>query len=51
MKPMKIAILHRRGSFSGRWVAYCDREGIPHKIVDAFRSDIIAQVTDCDALM
>lgn len=48
---MKIAIHHRQGSFSERWIAYCERENIPYKIVDSFRSDIIDQMKDCDALM
>jgi len=48
---MKIAIHHRPGSFSDRWIAYCDRENIPYKIVNCHDSDIIAQVADCDALM
>lgn len=48
---MKIAIHHRPGSFSDRWIAYCERENIPYKIVDALQSDIIDQMKDCDALM
>lgn len=48
---MKIAIHHRPGSFSERWIAYCKKEGVEYKIVDCFQSDIIEQVKDCDALM
>ena len=48
---MKIAIHHRPGSFSDRWIEYCKREGIEYKIVDCFQSDIIEQLKDCDALM
>lgn len=48
---MKIAIHHRPGSFSDRWVAYCDKKGIPYKIVNAFDSDLVQQLHDCDALM
>lgn len=48
---MKIAIHHTPGSFSDRWIAYCKEKGIPYKIVDAYRSDIIQQVADCDAFM
>lgn len=48
---MKIAIHHRSRSFSERWIAYCERENIPYKIVDAFRSDIIDQMKECDALL
>ena len=48
---MKIAIHHRPGSFSDRWIEYCKREGIEYKIVDCFQSDIIEQLKVCDALM
>lgn len=48
---MKIAIHHRKYSFSDRWIAYCEKEAIEFKIVDAYQSDIIQQVADCDAFM
>ena len=48
---MRIAIHHRPGSFSDRWIEYCKEKGISYKIVDAYRSDIIQQVADCDAFM
>lgn len=48
---MKIAIQHRAGSFSDRWIAYCKENDIPFKIVDCYANDIIEQVKDCDALM
>ncbi len=48
---MKIAIHHRPGSFSDRWIAYCKKEGVEYKIVDCFQSDIIEKVKDCYALM
>ena len=48
---MKIAIHHTPGSFSDRWIEYCKEKGISYKIVDAYRSDIIQQVADCDAFM
>lgn len=48
---MKIAIHHRPGSFSDRWIEYCKKENIAYKIVNAFDSDIIEQVKDCDAFM
>lgn len=47
---MKIAI-HRDKGFSLRWVAYCEKNGIPYKIVDAYTSDIVEQVSDCGAFM
>lgn len=48
---MKIAIHHRAGSFSDRWIACCKKQNIPYKIINAFDSDIIEQVKDCDVFM
>jgi glutathione synthase/RimK-type ligase-like ATP-grasp enzyme len=48
---MKIAIHHRKGSFSDRWIAYCEKKGIDYKIVNAYDNDIIQQVEGCDAFM
>lgn len=48
---MKIAIHHRSGSFSDRWIAYCQQKSIDYKIVNCYDSDIVEQVKDCDALM
>lgn len=48
---MKLAIHHRPGSFSDRWIAYCEEQGIDYKIVNAFDTDIIQQVSDCDVFM
>ena len=48
---MKIAIHNRPGSFSDRWIKYCEENDIPYKIVNAYDSDIIHQVDDCTAFM
>lgn len=48
---MKIAIHHRQGSFSDRWINYCKKKNIDYKIVNAFDSNIIEQLSDCDGLM
>ena len=55
---MKIAIHHRRGTFSDsnasfnkRWIAYCKEKNISYKLVDAYANDIIQQLEDCDAFM
>ena len=48
---MKIAIHHREGSFSNRWIEYCEINNIPYKRVDCYQNDIINQLHDCDALM
>jgi glutathione synthase/RimK-type ligase-like ATP-grasp enzyme len=48
---MKIAIHHRKGSFSDRWIAYCEKNNVNYKIVNCYANDIIRQLQDCDALM
>lgn len=48
---MKLPIHHRPGSFSDRWIAYCEQERIDYKIVNCFDNDIIEQIEGCDALM
>ena len=48
---MRIAIHHREGSFSDRWIAYCQEKNIDYKLVNAYDTDIITQVADCDAFM
>lgn len=48
---MKIAIHHRKGSFSDRWIDYCKRNGISYKLVDAYSNDIITELSDCDIFM
>ncbi|WP_430934261.1 ATP-grasp domain-containing protein [Saccharicrinis sp. 156] len=47
----KIAIHHTPGSFSDRWIAYCDAQRINYKVVNCYQSDILKQLEDCDALM
>lgn len=48
---MKIAIHHREGSFSDRWIAYCEQNNIDYKVVNAFDSDIIEQLKGYEAFM
>ncbi len=48
---MKIAIHHRGGSFSDRWIKYCENNNIEYKIVNCFDSNIIEQISDCDGFM
>jgi len=48
---MKIAIHFEKGSFSDRWIPYCEKENIPYKIVNCYDSDIISQLNDCNGLM
>ncbi len=48
---MKLAIQVVKRSFSDRWIEYCQQHSIEYKTVDVYRSDIIEQLADCDALM
>ncbi|MFC1495123.1 RimK family alpha-L-glutamate ligase [Thermodesulfobacteriota bacterium] len=48
---MTIGIQHTKGSFSERWISYCEDNKIPFKKVDCYRNDILIQLDDCDALM
>lgn len=48
---MKIAIHDLAGSFSDRWIKYCDENQVPYKLVNCYDSDIVAQLDDCKGLM
>ena len=48
---MKIAIHKRLDSYSERWIEYCEKNNINYKVVNAYSSDFIEQVADCDAFM
>lgn len=48
---MKIAIHYSKDSFSERWIQYCQEHQIDYKLVNAYDTDIIAKIADCDAFM
>jgi glutathione synthase/RimK-type ligase-like ATP-grasp enzyme len=48
---MKIAIHHRKEGFSSSWIKYCKKQGIDYKIVNCYDTDIVEQLSDCNALM
>ena len=48
---MKIAIQHTKGSFSDRWIEYCRGNNIEYKLVDCYKTNILNQLSDCNALM
>lgn len=48
---MKIGIHEKKGSFSDRWIECCRENNVDYKIVNAYDSDIVAQLADCDAFM
>lgn len=53
MKKIKIAIhkSENKINFCHKWIEYCNKNNINYKIVDCYKSDIIHQLIDCDALM
>jgi len=48
---MKIAIHHRKNSFSDDWLKYCSDLDIEFEVVDCYTSNIVDRLRDCDALM
>lgn len=46
-----IAIHHRDGSFSNKWIEYCLRNNIEYKLVNCYSSTIIADLSCCNVLM
>lgn len=48
---MKIAIHHRQGFFSERWIEYCIKNNIDYKLVDPYSNDVVKQLEDSDIFM
>lgn len=48
---MKIAIHHNDKSYSKYWQEYCIAHHLDYKMVNAYDTDIIQQVADCDIFM
>ena len=48
---MKIAIHHKKGLYSERWISYCEKEGIAYKIVDCYSNNIVSELEDCTILL
>tara|TARA_Y100001954_G_C15794197_1_gene596752 strand:- start:119 stop:1144 length:1026 start_codon:yes stop_codon:yes gene_type:complete len=46
-----IAIHHRLGSFSDRWIQYCKEKNIKFKLVNCYENNIISQIQNCSGLM
>ncbi|WP_227369405.1 ATP-grasp domain-containing protein [Halomonas sp. M20] len=46
-----IAIHARSGSFSDKWIEYCETHRIAYKLVDCYALDIIEQMRPCSGLM
>ncbi len=47
---MKIAI-HNGGGFAERWISYCNDIKIDFKLVNAYDTDIVSQLNDCEVFM
>lgn len=50
-ESIKIAIHHRPGSFSDRWIEYCKENYITYSLVNCYDTDIIKQLKSFDALL
>lgn len=48
---MKIAIVEKKGSFSDKWITYCQECGIDYKVVNPYSNSIISDIEDCDVFM
>ncbi len=48
---MQIAIHNHPGSFSDRWITFCQNNKINFKKVNCYEVDIIQKLNDCDGLM
>jgi hypothetical protein len=46
-----IAIHATTGSFSDRWIAYCNQQQIAYKLVNCYDTNIFEQLEGCTALM
>ncbi|SHE79310.1 RimK-like ATP-grasp domain-containing protein [Modicisalibacter ilicicola DSM 19980] len=46
-----IAIHARSGSFSDKWIEYCERHRIAYKVVNCYASNIIEEMHPCSGLM
>lgn len=46
-----IAIHPREGSFSDRWITYCNQNQIPYKLVNALADDFLNQLENCQSFM
>lgn len=47
----EIAIHHCEGSYSDRWLEYCQRHRVPHRIVNCYDTNIIEHLAGCGGLL
>ena len=48
---IKIGIHHCKGSYSEEWIEYCKKQNIAYKLVNAYHTDIVKHLDDCDVFM
>ena len=48
---MKLAIHQEPGTFSDRWIPYCQENDISYVIVDCYASDIVEQLREVNCLL
>ena len=46
-----LAIHHREGSFSNKWIEYCKIFNVKYKLVNCYSTDIIRDLEGCYGLM
>lgn len=46
-----LAIHHREGSYSDRWIAYCEEHAIPYRVVNCLATDIIQKLASAKYLL
>jgi glutathione synthase/RimK-type ligase-like ATP-grasp enzyme len=50
-KAIRVAIHHRAGSFSDRWIEYCEENRINYTVVDCQANDIVEKLKFYDVLL
>ena len=48
---MKVAIHHRKGSYSDSWIEYCKSNNIKYKLFNAFDNDVINEILEYDLFL
>jgi glutathione synthase/RimK-type ligase-like ATP-grasp enzyme len=48
---MRLAIHHRKGSFSERWIESCEAQQIPYTLVNCLETEIIQRLFSVDGLL
>lgn len=43
-----VGIHHIEGSFSDKWIEYCDNNNIKYQLLDIYHSSIISQIKSAD---